>query len=296
MDKRRTTWSEPSTLIRFAAVALIAAVCPICVPTAANATPANRIGMERYFERFLTKKLNACTTCHLPLAAGKSPDSLQNFPHNTFGARLAALGEQLRSQHKRSDIGVRLKMAAAEDSDGDGVDNLSEILLGRSPGDSSDTPSAKERLLLPGRKTEFNRFLASYRWQPFESVHAPPIPRTANSSGSTNPIDAFLAVQYRNKGLTPRQGAPRAVLLRRVTLDLTGLSPTPEEIRSFLADHSPTAYENVVNRLLASPRHGERWARHWMDVWRYSDWAGWADGNQIRDSKPFIWRWRDWIV
>jgi hypothetical protein len=52
----------------------------------------------------------------------------------------------------------------------------------------------------------------------------------------------------------------------------------------------------VVDRLLASTRYGERWGRHWMDVWRYSDWAGWADGNQIRDSKPFIWRWRDWIV
>src|SRR2546422_9217900 len=56
------------------------------------------------------------------------------------------------------------------------------------------------------------------------------------------------------------------------------------------------AYERVVDRLLEDPRYGERWARHWMDVWRYSDWAGWSGGNQIRDSKPHIWRWRDWIV
>ena len=63
-----------------------------------------------------------------------------------------------------------------------------------------------------------------------------------------------------------------------------------------LADTSPQAYERVVDRLLNDPRHGERWGRHWMDVWRYSDWAGWADGKQIRDSQPHIWRWRDWIV
>src|SRR5436309_62327 len=97
-------------------------------------------------------------------------------------------------------------------------------------------------------------------------------------------------------GLKPRPPASREVLLRRVYLDLIGLNPTPEEIRAFLADRSPDAYEKVVDRLLADRRYGERWARHWMDVWRYSDWAGWADGNQIRDSKPHIWRWRDWII
>jgi hypothetical protein len=90
--------------------------------------------------------------------------------------------------------------------------------------------------------------------------------------------------------------APRHVLLRRVYLDLIGIQPTPAEIAAFETDESADAYEKVVDRLLADPRHGERWGRHWMDVWRYSDWAGWTDGNQIRDSQPHIWRWRDWIV
>ena len=78
--------------------------------------------------------------------------------------------------------------------------------------------------------------------------------------------------------------------------DLIGIPPTADEIRAFLADDAPDAYERVVDRLLASPLHAERMARHWMDVWRYSDWAGWSGGNQIRDSKPHIWRWRDWII
>jgi hypothetical protein len=77
---------------------------------------------------------------------------------------------------------------------------------------------------------------------------------------------------------------------------LIGLSPTPEEQRAFAADVSRDAYEKVVDRLLDDPRYGERWGRHWMDIWRYSDWAGWSGGNQIRDSQPHIWRWRDWIV
>src|SRR5207248_10140104 len=70
--------------------------------------------------------------------------------------------------------------------------------------------------------------------------------------------------------------------------------PTRAELHAFLDDPAPDAYEKAVDRVLADPRYGERWGRHWMDVWRYSDWAGY--GAEVRDSQPFIWRWRDWIV
>lgn len=110
-----------------------------------------------------------------------------------------------------------------------------------------------------------------------------------------HPIDAFLAEQYQKQGLTPEPAADRGLLLRRVYFDLIGLPPTVEELRAFLADSSPDAYEKVVDRLLASPRHAERWGRHWMDVWRYSDWSGEND-NQVRGSPKFTYRWRDWII
>jgi hypothetical protein len=84
--------------------------------------------------------------------------------------------------------------------------------------------------------------------------------------------------------------------LRRVYLDLIGLPPTREELNQFLADRSPSAYEAAVDRLLNDKRYGERWGRHWMDVWRYSDWYGWRKGNDVRNSHRFMWRWRDWIV
>ncbi len=119
-------------------------------------------------------------------------------------------------------------------------------------------------------------------------------PQVKNEAWSRNPIDAFIAAEHEARGLKPRPEASKTVLLRRVYLDLIGLPPSPEELHAFLADSSQDAYEKVVDRLLASPLYGERWGRHWMDVWRYSDWAGW--GNQVRDSQPHIWRWRDWIV
>ena len=132
----------------------------------------------------------------------------------------------------------------------------------------------------------------AWKWRPFEPVRRPP---TAGGS-APNPIDAFLTEELAAKGLSYREPASREILLRRVYLDLIGLAPTPEERARFLEDAAPDAYDRLVDRLLADPRHAERWARHWMDVWRYSDWAGWSDGKQIRDSQPHIWRWRDWIV
>ncbi len=122
----------------------------------------------------------------------------------------------------------------------------------------------------------------------------PPVPSAANAKWVRNPIDAFLAKQHEEHGLLPQREASRAVLLRRLYLDLIGLPPMFAEIAAFENDTSPDWYERVVNRLLADPRHGERWARHWMDVWRYSDW--WGLGQQLRNSQKHIWHWRDWIV
>jgi hypothetical protein len=129
-------------------------------------------------------------------------------------------------------------------------------------------------------------------------AYRPPVrpepPVAKNPAWVRNPIDAFLAADHESHGLSPIAPAEKSVLLRRVYLDLVGLPPTRDELAAFLADESPDAYEKVVDRLLASPQYGERWARHWMDVWRYSDWAGYR--QEVRDSARHIWHWRDWIV
>ncbi len=110
----------------------------------------------------------------------------------------------------------------------------------------------------------------------------------------SNPIDAFIAREHLQRGLTPQPEADRRVWLRRVSLDLIGLPPTTEELDAFVADQSPEAHDKVVTRLLDSPQYGQRWGRHWMDIWRYSDW--WGLGAEVRNSQKHIWHWRDWII
>ncbi len=122
----------------------------------------------------------------------------------------------------------------------------------------------------------------------------PAIPHVGNAAWVRNPVDAFIAAGQESHGLVPAEAAGKATLLRRVYLDLVGLPPTRDELVAFMANDSPSAYEKVVDRLLTSPQYGERWARHWMDVWRYSDWSGYKE--EIRNSARHIWRWRDWIV
>ncbi|MEX0679590.1 MAG: DUF1553 domain-containing protein [Pirellulales bacterium] len=128
----------------------------------------------------------------------------------------------------------------------------------------------------------------------FQKPVRPPLPEVAGGAWSTHPVDRFLAAEHERRGLAPSPPADKNVLVRRVYVDLIGLPPTPAELRAFLADPSDDAYEKVVDRLLASPRYGERWGRHWMDVWRYSDWDGY--NQEVRESQPHIWRWRDWII
>ena len=122
----------------------------------------------------------------------------------------------------------------------------------------------------------------------------PAVPVVKDTAWVRNPLDAFIAKQREERGLAPQPEAPRGVLLRRLSFDLLGLPPSAEEIRTSENDQRPEAYEKLVERMLDDPRHGERWARHWMDVWRYSDW--WGLGDQLRNSQKHIWHWRDWMV
>jgi hypothetical protein len=127
---------------------------------------------------------------------------------------------------------------------------------------------------------------------PFTPLRRPAVPETRRTDWAINPVDSFVLVELEKRGLTPNMAADRETLLRRVTFDLTGLPPTIEEIDAFLADDSPQAYERVVERLLNSPRFGERWARHWLDVVRYADTAGFKSDF----VRPDAYRYRDYVI
>ncbi len=131
------------------------------------------------------------------------------------------------------------------------------------------------------------------KWWSFRPVKRPRVPRPNSAPvAPKNPIDAFILAKLEGAKLKPVPLAGKAALLRRATYDLTGLPPTAQETASFLADKSPNAYEKVVDRLLASPHYGEKWARHWMDLVRY------AETNSFeRDSpKPMVWKYRDYLI
>ena len=131
------------------------------------------------------------------------------------------------------------------------------------------------------------------RWWAFQPVRRPAVPRNPDPKGSANPIDAFLSAKLAGKGASFNPPADRVTLIRRVTFDLTGLPPTPEEVDAFLADASPDAYEKRVDRLLASPRHGERWGRHWLDVAGYADSEGGSPQDPVRTN---AWKYRDYVI
>ena len=123
----------------------------------------------------------------------------------------------------------------------------------------------------------------------FAPLKRPPIPPI---DGAKTPIDAFILARLAADNIKPSPETGQYTLLRRVSLDLTGLPPTPAEVRAFLADTSSNAYERVVDRLLESPHYGERWARHWLDLARYAD----SDGYEKDLPRPWAWRWRQWVI
>ncbi len=120
----------------------------------------------------------------------------------------------------------------------------------------------------------------------------PPVPAGMPSSWAANPIDAFVFEKLAEKGLSPSPPADRRTLIRRLTYDLIGLPPTPEEVEAFLADDREDAYERLVDRLLASPHHGERWGRHWLDVVRFGESNGFERNVLINNVWPF----RDYVI
>lgn len=129
-------------------------------------------------------------------------------------------------------------------------------------------------------------------WSPYQKVQAPTAPEVKQKNWVRTPIDAFILAKLEEKGIKPSPEADRAAYIRRATLDTWGLLPTPEEVKAFVDDKSPDAYEKLVDRLLASHHFGERQARRWLDLARYADSTGFQNDN----TRPNNWRYRDYVI
>jgi hypothetical protein len=147
----------------------------------------------------------------------------------------------------------------------------------------TNQPNAKPKISSGQRK--------STHWA-FQAVRRPTIPQVSRSKWVRNPVDSFILSRLDSEKIAPSEDASKLTLLRRVSLDLTGLPPTPEEIEQFVSDKGADAYERQVDRLLASPHFGEKWTRHWLDLARYAD----SDGYEKDWFRPWAWRYRQWVI
>ncbi|PAW87972.1 MAG: hypothetical protein B9S33_05505 [Pedosphaera sp. Tous-C6FEB] len=148
--------------------------------------------------------------------------------------------------------------------------------------------SGEKQVVRKGKITEEDK-----QWWAFVPVRKPAVPAVSGQrSAVSNPIDAFILQRLVAAQLQPSPPADRVTLARRIYFDLTGLPPTPFELEQFLADKSAEAYEKLVDKLLASPRYGEKWARHWLDLVRYAE----SDGYRADEYRPQAWRYRDYVV
>lgn len=246
--------------------------------TAGSAAPAESVSAQPVeFNRDIRPVLSkACFTCH-------GPDE---------EARKARLRLDVREHAIRTN---RSGTAAIVPGDPDSSELVRRI---RSTDAGERMPPPDSGLDLDPRQIELLTLWVEqgaeyeHHWA-YRKPERPEVPAVVSAPGVEvrNPIDAFVLARLQREGITPNPPAPRETLIRRVSLDLTGLPPTVEEVREFVNDERPDAYERLVERLLASPAYGERWARPWLDMARYADTNGYE-----ADARRSPWPWRDWLI
>jgi hypothetical protein len=246
----------------------IAAGC-FCAANALAAAEPERVSFNRDMRPIMS---DTCFRCH-------GPDK---------NARMAGMRLDIREEATRPTRSGRTPIVPG---DPDKSEIIARIFAS---GAKVMPPASAHKELTEKQKDTIRRWVAEGavyegHWA-YQPVARPAVP-TADPSRTKNPIDVFLQDRLRREGLTPANPADPRTLLRRVTLDLTGVPPTPEEMRAFLADHSTNAYEKAVDRLLASPRYAEQRTMHWLDAVRYADTSGFHGDNPIP-----AWPYRDYVL
>jgi mono/diheme cytochrome c family protein len=267
-------------------------------PTALAEEPAARTKAagERFFEERVRPLLaEHCYTCHgeKKQKGGLRLDSLEAILTGGESGPAIIAGKPGESLLVEAINYAGLEMPPKGKLPADKVDVLTRWVSIGAPWPSSDRAAHATAVAPPAPAPTAPASLWSFK--PIRHVTVPEPARSdprALSEWAQNPIDAFILQGLERHHLTPSPEADKATLIRRVTFDLTGLPPTLDEIDAFLLDDRPGAYERLVDRLLASPRYGERWGRHWLDLVRYAE----SDGYRQDAFRAQAWRYRDYVV
>ncbi len=187
----------------------------------------------------------------------------------------------------KNTAGLETNMPPKEKLSAEQIAALEQWIKLGAPVPASATPFADGPAKRTGKLTA-----ADKQWWAFQPVVKPSVPQPRTAAWARNDVDRFILARLEREGVAPSPEADRVTLIRRVYFDLIGLPPTPADVDAFLADKSADAYEKLVERLLQSPRFGEKWARHWLDLVRYAD----SDGYKADDYRPHVWRYRDYVV
>jgi len=215
-----------------------------------------------------------CFNCHGPDEASREEDLRFDIPESAFAEREGGYFAIVPGDPEASEAWLLIN---DPDPEYRMPPPKSHLAL------SDEQKATIEQWILEGAKYESH-------WA-FEAPKKEPLPDAMFSGWSDSPIDRFVGERLKEEGLSPNDQADRRALIRRLSFDLTGLPPTLQEIDTFLDDHSPDAYESLVDRLLESPHYGERMALYWMDQARYADTNGYS-----RDGGRTMWLWRDWVI
>jgi hypothetical protein len=260
-------------LIWLMALFVVSAVALAGAPErkAPTQTPAARVDFNRDIRPVISVK---CFACHGPDAA----------------ARQANLRLDRREEAIKDRGGVHAIVPGSP-----AASRVYQRISAREPAARMPPPGSGHSLTAPEIEL-LQRWIAqgapyAVHWA-FVKPRRPVVPGVKNAGWVRNPIDAFVLARLESAGLTPSPEASRETLIRRLSLDLVGLPPSPEEVAAFIHDPAPDAYEKLVDRLLASPHFGERWARMWLDLARYADSAGYGS-DPLRLN---IWPYRDWVI
>ena len=262
-----------------------------------------RAARERFFEQRVRPLLvESCHSCHAAAKqkGGLRLDSLEAILRGGDSGPAVVPGKPVESLLIEAVNYHELEMPPAGKLAPEKIDILARWVSLGAPWPARDrtTAHAAPTVGPDGRRTETDLRGEKARLWSLRPLHRPDVPQVGNfspaeeSEWSSHPIDRFIYRKLAERGLSPAPAADRWTLIRRVTFDLTGLPPTPEEVDAFLSDDRPDAYERLVDRLLASPRYGQRWARHWLDLVRYAD----SDGYRQDAYRPDAWRYRDYVV